>query len=94
MNDILVADDLQHLTTVSQRAGLRVRDELLGVGAQCLGLGLGGGDATVLEERGSQIGENRLLVGSRPTEAGTLLGLGHDDLLVKDLSCYSCSVSA
>src|SRR5574340_474012 len=77
VHNILVADDLEHLAAVSQRAGLRVRDDLLGVGAKALGLGLGGGDAAVLEERGGQVGQNRLLMRGRPAETGTLGGLGH-----------------
>lgn len=38
----------------------------------------------MLEERGGQVGEDRLLVRGRPAEAGALLGLGHDFLLVTD----------
>ena len=77
VHDVLVADLLEHLTTVVQRALLGVRDQLLRVRPQRPGLRLGRLDPAVLEQRRGQVGQNRLLVRRRPAEARALGGLGH-----------------
>ena len=50
VHDPLVGDLLQHLATVVDVALLRLGDEALRDRAQTARLGLGGGDAAVLEE--------------------------------------------
>ena len=77
VHDVLVADHRHHLAAGVQVAALGEGDQPLGQRAQPLGLGLGGGDAVVLEQRRGQVRQHQPLVRGAAAEAGTLGGRGH-----------------
>jgi hypothetical protein len=60
-----------------QVTALGAGDELLGERAQPLGLGLGGLNLAVLEQRRGEIGQHQPLVRGAAAEAGTFGGRGH-----------------
>ena len=66
----LVPDRAQHQATVVQVALLGLGDQPLRDRTQHARLGLGGGDPAVLEERGRQVAQDRLLVRRAAAEAG------------------------
>ena len=72
MDDVLVTYDGKHATSGREVTTLGEGNEPLGQGAQALGLGLRGGDATMFEEGGGQVGEHQALVRRSATQAGTL----------------------
>ena len=72
-NDILVRQLSSNSAAVSQRATLRLGDQLLSVRAKHLRLSLSGLDSAVLEQGLSQVSQNVVLVLGGPSETGTLL---------------------
>src|SRR5882757_8921272 len=83
VHDALVRDRLQHLATVVHVALLRLGDQALRDRAQTARLGLGGGDAAVLEEGPREVREKQLLVRGAAAQTGTLGGLRHVFLLLR-----------
>jgi len=77
VDDSLVPDDLQGLTTGVQIATLGVGDQLLGERPQSLGLGLGRGDLAVFEQRLREVAQDQTLVLRGSAEAGSLRGSWH-----------------
>jgi hypothetical protein len=60
-----------------QVTALGLGDQLLGERPQPPGLGLGGGDLSVPEQRRGQVGQHQPLVRGATAEAGALRGRGH-----------------
>src|SRR5699024_5550878 len=72
-NYILVWDELQHCTTVSQGSTLSLGDDLFSVWTKDLRLRIGGLDCAVLEQASSQVAQQVSLLLSGAAETGTLL---------------------
>ena len=72
MHDRLVANDGHDATTSVQVTALGEGDQALCERAKALGLGLGGGDPAVLEQRGGQVGQHEPFVGRAAAETGAL----------------------
>src|SRR5699024_4763412 len=72
-NYILVWDELQHCTTVSQGSTLSIGDDLFSVWTKDLRLRIGGLDCAVLEQASSQVAHQVSLLLSGAAETGTLL---------------------
>ena len=78
MHDALVTDNREHATTRGEVTALGERDETLGVRAKTLGLGLGGGNAPVLEQRRGQVRQNQALVSRATAKTRSLGGRRHE----------------
>ena len=79
VHHVLVADLLEHLAPVVQRALLGVGDQLLGVGPQCPSLGLGGLDPAVLKSAVARLARIAFWCEDDPPRRGPLVGLGIAD---------------
>jgi hypothetical protein len=77
VHDALVVQALEHLATGVQVTALAEGDEVLGVRAQALGLGLRRGDPAVLEQLRRQVAQHEPLVRRAAAHARTLVGGGH-----------------
>src|SRR5699024_9242014 len=77
VDDTLVTDGLHDAATGGEITLLRLGDEALGVRAQALRLGLGGGDRLVAEQLGGETGDDHPLVSGGSAEPRALGGCRH-----------------
>src|SRR5688572_8356285 len=76
----LVTQAREREAAIGNAVGLRQRDERLGDATQLLGLGQGGADEAVLDQRGGHVGEHGVAMGTGAAEltAGFLVAHGWD----------------